>query len=72
MGSDAVIACGCQGSGAAAKKLSWTVNLNVPAAAGKRFPDGTTSKTYTLASEANAAIAQLGLTGNVRPTPATA
>lgn len=65
------MACGCQG-GQSAQKLSWTVDLNVPQALGKRFPDGTTVKTYALANEANAAIASLGLTGVLRPKPASA
>lgn len=64
------IACNCGGAKSAAK-LSWTVDLNVPAAMGKRFSDGTTTKTYALASEANAAIQTLGLTGVLRPKPAT-
>jgi len=63
------VACGCQG-GKTTAKLSWTVDLNVPAAEGKRFADGTTKKTYSLANEANAAILQLGLSGKIRPTPA--
>lgn len=62
------MACGCQG-GKTTAKLSWKVDLT---GSGKAFPDGTFIKTYSLANEANAAIAQLGLTGRVRPTPATA
>jgi hypothetical protein len=62
--------CNCN-KGASASKLSWTVDLTVPAADGKVFADGTKKKTYSLASEANSAIAQLGLTGKIRPTPAT-
>lgn len=61
------MACGCQG-GKAAQKLSWTVDLS---GTGKTFPDGTLMKTYALAGEANSAIATLGLTGRVRPKPAS-
>lgn len=60
--------CNC-GKTASATKLSWDVNLNVPEAGGVRFSDGTTIKTFALASEANNAVATLGLTGRVRPTP---
>ena len=61
------MACGCQGGGTTSK-LSWTVDLT---GTGKRFADGTYIKTYSLANEANSAIAQLGLTGQIRPKPAT-
>lgn len=59
------MACGCQG-GKVTQKLSWTVDLT---GTGKVFGDGTTTKTYSLANEANAAIASLGLTGRIRPKP---
>lgn len=59
--------CNCN-KGASAAKLSWTVDL---AGTNKTFTDNSTKKTFALASEANAAIANLGLTGKVRPKPAT-
>jgi hypothetical protein len=62
--------CGCNKGNAAAKKtMRWSVDLT---GTGKKFDDGTTSKTYALASEAATAIAKLGLTGKVRPRPTTA
>jgi hypothetical protein len=61
------VGCGCN-KGASASKLSWTVDL---AGTGRIFADGTTKKTYSLVGDANSAIAQLGLTGSVRPKPAT-
>lgn len=61
------MACGCQG-GKTTQKLSWTVDLS---GTGKTFPDGTLMKTYSLAGEANSAIAGLGLTGRIRPKPAS-
>lgn len=60
------MACGCQG-GSTAAKSSWKVDLTMT---GKTFPDGSSVKTYALATEALAAIAQLGLTGSLRPVPA--
>lgn len=60
--------CGCNKKSTAAK-LSWTVDL---AGTGKVFPDGTIKKTYATASEASLAIARVGLTGKVRPRPASA
>lgn len=61
--------CGCNKGGKAAAKLSWVVDL---AGTGKVFADGTSKKTYALASEANGVIASLGLAGKVRPRPSTA
>lgn len=60
--------CNCGGGSKSASKLSWTVDL---AGTGKTFTDLSTKKTFALAGEANAAIAALGLTGTVRPKPAT-
>ncbi len=62
------IGCNCNGN-KSTSTLRWTVDLTVPAASGKVFGDGTKKKVYALASEANSAIAQLGLTGQIRPTP---
>lgn len=62
--------CNCGGN-KSTSTLRWTVDLTVPAAQGKIFGDGTRIKTYALASEANSAIAQLGLTGQLRPVPAS-
>lgn len=59
--------CNCN-KGATAAKLAWVVDL---AGTGKTFGDNSTKKTFALASEANAAIQTLGLTGKVRPKPAT-
>lgn len=67
MSQEHAVGCGCQG-GKTTQKLSWTVDL---AGTGKTFPDGTTAKTYSLAGEANAAINSLGLTGRLRPKPAS-
>lgn len=61
--------CGCGGKSSTAAKLSWTVDLT---GTGKVFGDGTTKKTYATVSEASVAIARLGLTGTVRPKPASA
>jgi len=61
----ACIPCGQR----ARARSSWTVDL-APISA--TFADGTTKKTYALASEANAAIKLLGLTGRVRPRPTAA
>lgn len=60
--------CGCNKGKSPGTSLSWTVNL---AGTGKTFDDGSLIKTYSLAGEANLAIAKLGLSGRVRPTPAT-
>lgn len=59
--------CGCnKGTNT---KLSWSVDL---AGTGRVFGDGTTKKTFAVVGDANSAIAQLGLTGQVRPKPVTA
>lgn len=63
--------CGC-GSSKVQPQLRWTVDLSVPAADGKTFPDGTNKKTFTTPGDANLAVAKLGLSGKVRPRPATA
>ncbi len=60
--------CNCGGN-KTTSALKWKVDLTVPAAGGKVFGDGTKTKVYALASEANSAIQQLGLTGQIRPTP---
>lgn len=57
--------CNCGGA-KTASTMSWQVDI---AGTGKTFTDLTTSKTYKMASEANAAIAALGLTGSIRPKP---
>lgn len=59
--------CGCNKKAPAAK-LSWVVDL---AGTDKVFPDGSTKKTFVAAGEAAVAIARLGLTGKVRPRPAS-
>lgn len=59
------MACGCQGGTAA--KSAWKVDLTMT---GKVFPDGSSVKTYALATEAMAAINALGLSGSLRPVPA--
>lgn len=61
------MACGCQGGDTSVAKTSWKVDL---AGTGKTFSDGSTQKNYALATEAIAVIAQLGLTGSLRPVPA--
>jgi hypothetical protein len=50
-------------------RTNWSVDL---APIGQSFKDGTTSKTFALASEANAAIQSLNLVGKVRPKPVPA
>lgn len=62
--------CNCGGN-KSTSTLRWTVDLTVPAAQGKVFGDGTKKKTYALASEANNAILQLGLQGQIKPLPAS-
>lgn len=54
------------GQNKAVAKALWSVDLS---GTGKFFTDGSTTKTFTLASEAQAAISALGLAGVVRPTP---
>lgn len=61
--------CGCNKGKNQLAKLSWTVDLT---GTGKVFADGTVKKTFATASEGSIAIARLGLTGRVRPKPATA
>ncbi len=63
--------CNC-GKKASAQSLGWTVDLNVAAAGGKSFTDGTKKKTFVSVGEANIEIAKLGLGGKVRPRPAVA
>lgn len=58
------MACNCNGGSKPAERKSYTVDL---AGAGKSFPDGSTRKVYSTAAEANVVIAQLQLTGKVRP-----
>ena len=53
----------CQAAAAAAKK-QWTVDI---AGTGRYFADGTTSRSFVLISDANSAIAQLGLVGTIYP-----
>lgn len=60
------MACNC-GKSASASKLQWSVDLT---GTGRVFADGQTKKTYATVGEANSAIAQLGLVGQVRPKPA--
>jgi hypothetical protein len=59
--------CGCN-KGKNAAKLSWTVDLS---GTDKTFSDGSKKRTFVLASEANQAIAKLGLSGKIRPRPST-
>lgn len=59
--------CNCGGN-KSTSTLRWAVDL---AGTDKVFGDGTKKKIYALASEANSAIAQLGLTGQIRPVPAS-
>lgn len=61
--------CGGKKSGAAAPRLSWSVDLT---GTDKTFGDGTIKKTYSTIAEANTALAGLSLVGTVRPKPAAA
>lgn len=63
-----VAGCGCGGKGKASAALKWEVNL---ASSGRVFGDGTNKKVFATAQEANIAIANVGLTGKVRPRPTT-
>jgi hypothetical protein len=59
--------CGCNKNVAAQPAMGWQVDLT---GTGKTFADGSTRKVYPIVSEANLAIAKLGLQGKVRPRPA--
>lgn len=61
------MACGC-GKKVPVNTMGWTVDLN---GSEKTFVDGKSVKVFATVGEANVAVARLGLSGTVRPRPAT-
>lgn len=58
--------CGC-GKKTPVNTMGWTVDL----AGNGTFPDGKSKAVFATIGEANIAVARLGLSGKIRPRPAT-